>query len=74
MMNLTKRIKRIEKSLPPEPKERPAVIFVNPGETKEQKIAEFETEHGKKFDKNYDLILQFVAPKKERNHDKKSDI
>jgi hypothetical protein len=74
MNNLSKRIKRLEKSLPPEPKERPAVIFVNPGETKEQKIAEFETEHGKNFDKNYDLILQYVAAEKERNHDKKSDI
>ena len=62
MMNLNRRIARIEKSLPPEPKERPAIIFVNPGETKEQKIAEFETEHDKTFDNDYDWILQFAAP------------
>jgi hypothetical protein len=46
MNNLTKQVERLEKSIPLEPKRPPAMIFVNPGETTEQKIAEFEAEHG----------------------------
>ncbi len=69
MKNLNKRIERLEKSIPSEPKDPPAMIFVNPGETKEQKIAVYEAEHGKSFDVDYDWIIQFVAPEKEQDHD-----
>jgi hypothetical protein len=69
MKNLNKRIERLEKSIPIKLKDPPAVIFVNPGETKDQKIAEYEAEHGKTFDVDYDWIIQFVASEKKGDHD-----
>jgi hypothetical protein len=42
---------------------------VHPGETVDQKIAEYEAEHGKTIDVDYDWIIEFVAPKKEQDHD-----
>jgi hypothetical protein len=61
MNQVDKRIERLEKSVPPEPKGQPAVIFVDPGETAEQKIAEHEEKHGQ-IDSDLCWIVQFVAP------------
>jgi hypothetical protein len=69
MKNLTKRIERLEKSIPTESKGPPVFIFVSPGETKGQKIAEYEAEHGKAFDVDYDWIIRFVAPGEDQDND-----
>jgi hypothetical protein len=69
MNNVTKRIEKLEKSIAPERKDPPARIFVHPGETVAQKIAEYEAEHRKTIDVDYDWIIEFVAPKKEQDHD-----
>jgi hypothetical protein len=68
-MNVEKRIEKLEKSIAPEPKGPPAMIFVSPGETVDQMIAEYEAKHGKTIDVDYDWIIEFVAPKKEQDHD-----
>ena len=70
MNDVTRRIEKLEKSIAPERRDPPARIFVHPGETRAQKIAEYEAEHGKTIDVNYDWIIEFVAPKKEQSHDK----
>jgi hypothetical protein len=67
MNNLAKRIKRLEKSIQPEPKGPPAFIFANPGESTEQKIAEFEAEHGH-FDRDNGCIIRF-ASEEDQSHD-----
>jgi len=68
MNNLNKRIKRLEKSIPRESKDTPAFIFVSPGETVDQKIAEYEAEHGKTVDVDYDWIIRFVAPGEDQDN------
>lgn len=68
MNNLNKRIKRLEKSISTEPKRPPAMIFVNPGETTEQKIAEYEAEHDH-FDRENCCIIRFVEPGEDLDHD-----
>jgi len=73
MNKVDKRIERLEKSVPPEPKGQPVVIFVDPGESAAEKIAEHEAEHGP-IDSAICWIVEFVEPEKERNHDKKTDI
>ena len=44
------------------------MIFVNPGETTEQKIAEYEAEHDH-FDRENCCILRFVEPGEDLDHD-----
>lgn len=68
MNNVSRRIKKLEKSIQPEPKDPPVFIFVSPGETKEQKIAEYEAEHDH-FDRDNCCIIRFVAPGEDLDHD-----
>jgi hypothetical protein len=67
MKNLNKRIERLEKSLPTEPKRPPAMIFVNPGETTEQKIAEYKAANNHTGDDF--TIIRFVEPGEDLDHD-----
>ena len=72
MNKLTKRIERLEKSLPAEPKGKPVIIFLDPGETKEQKIAEYEAEHGQ-IDRDTCWIIRFVEPEVENVQEKETE-
>jgi hypothetical protein len=59
MNNLTKRIERLEKSIPTESKGPPVLLFFSPGEPTKQKVAEFEAEHGH-FDRDRDRTIRFA--------------
>jgi hypothetical protein len=59
MNSLTKRIERLEKSVLHKTKGTAIFLFLSPGETTEQKIVEFEAEHGH-FDRERDCIIRFA--------------
>ncbi len=61
MNNLTKRIERLEKSIPTESKGTPVFLFLSPGETTEQKISEYEAKNGKTFDRDRYCTIRFAT-------------
>jgi hypothetical protein len=68
MNNLDKRVQRLEKRVQPEKSwTPPAVIYVNSDETVDQKVAEYEAEHGP-VDRNHACIVQFVESPEAKNH------
>jgi 5S rRNA maturation endonuclease (ribonuclease M5) len=72
MNKLNKRIDRIEKSLPVAPKVKPVIIFLDPGETKEQKIAEYENTHGQ-IDRDTCWIIRFADSEVENVQEKETE-
>ena len=67
-MNLSKRVERLEKKAKPEKTWiPPAVIYVNPDETVDQKVAEYEAEHGP-VDRDHAWIIQYVESPEAKNH------
>jgi hypothetical protein len=68
MNNLDKRVQRLEKRVQPEKLwTPPALIYVKPDETVDQKVAEYEAEHGP-VDRNHACIVQFVESPEAKNH------
>jgi|GEM_PF-1781710 len=71
MNSLNKRVERLEKQVQPEKKWTPTpMILVHPGETVEQKVAEYEAEHGP-VDRDHACIVQFVESPEAKKHAKK---
>jgi hypothetical protein len=72
MSQVDKRIERLEKSVPPEPEGQPVVIFLDPGETAAEKIAEHEANQGP-IGSAVCWIVQFVEPEVENVQEKETD-
>ncbi len=59
MNSVTKRIEKLEANLP-EPAKLPGILYINPGENREQQLADFETEYGSPFDPKRDILVEYV--------------
>jgi hypothetical protein len=71
MNNVAKRVERLEKQVQPEKAWTPApIILVHPGETVDQKVAEYEAEHGP-VDRNHAWIVQLVESTEAKKHNRK---
>lgn len=70
MNNLDKRVQRLEKQVQPEKTwTPPALIYVSPDETVDEKIAEYEAEHGP-VDRDHACIVQFVESPEAKKYGK----
>jgi hypothetical protein len=59
MNSVTRRIEKLEAQVP-EPAKLPGKLFIHPGEKREQRLADFETEYGRPFDPERDILIEFV--------------
>ncbi len=73
-MNLSRRLEKLEKNVQPEKAWTPApMILVHPGETVDQKVAEYEAEHGP-VDRDHACIVKFVESPAAKNHGQKGAV
>ena len=74
MNNVTRRVERLEKQVHPEKAWTPApMILVQPGETVDQKVSEYEAEHGP-VDRDHACIVQFVESPEAKKHGQKGAV
>ncbi len=59
MNNVTRRIQKLETQVP-KPAQLPGTLYIHPGEKREQRLADFETEYGRPFDPKRDISVVYV--------------
>jgi hypothetical protein len=59
MNNVTRRIEKLEAQTPKSAK-LPGILYIHPGENREQRLTDFEAKYGRSFDPKRDISVQYV--------------
>jgi hypothetical protein len=63
MNSLTRRIEKLEAQVP-KPTKLPGILYIHPGEKREQRLTDFEIVYGRPFDPKRDISVEYVASDK----------
>jgi hypothetical protein len=59
MNSVTRRIEKLEAHVP-KPAQFRGILYIHPGENREQQLADFETKYGRPFDPKRDIPVEYV--------------